>query len=140
MNQQDSKTTKRRGFTTAAAVAVAFGGMVVGASAVYGYTLTLEPEKERVTETVESTPAACVEALDAAQTIFGLQAEFNDLSREQNLVSARAIEDAVSWNVDGITQATEDTRSITADMNALTDRIEDVDFLGPNESCRAAVE
>lgn len=119
---------------------VATGTVALVVGAVVGSAATDQAVPDIVTEveTVESVPTSCVEALDAAQTIFGYQAEFMDLSQQSTLVSADAVSAAVEWDVAGIEDATARTADITEQMDAINERVAAVDFLGPNDQCRTA--
>lgn len=94
------------------------------------------------TETVEvevpgGTPEACLTALDDAEAVIAASGEAMNLTRGLlSDVFPAAVMAAYEHDVAGIDQATADLEKFTSDLNALTRKVESIDYVTAAAECR----
>lgn len=99
-------------------------------------TVTAEPETVEV-EVPGGTPEACLTALDDAEAVIAASGEAMNLTR--NLLSdvfPAAVMAAYERDAAGIDQATADLEKFTSDLNALTRKVESIDYVTAAAECR----
>lgn len=99
-------------------------------------TVTAEPETVEV-EVPGGTPEACLTALDEAEAVFATAGEVVNLTRSLlSDVFPAAVMAAYEHDVTGIDQATADLEQFNSDVNALTRKVESIDYVTAAAECR----
>ena len=98
-------------------------------------TVTAEPivETETVTETVEVTPEACLDAIDYADDLILTMGDVGLLAAQYIDLIPRAFEAGMDYDIAASEQ-------IIADMDELTAQVEDMDVATDRANYDAAVE
>lgn len=118
---------------TAGFLATAFVGIGIGAVGTSDevqaqrptptVTVTPEPVTETVTETVETTPEACLTALDLSGEAISIGSQVIDAQSEALMIAAGALDNPFSVSdsdIDRIVELTEKINGHTADIEAMT--------------------
>ena len=133
--------TPQTGITVASAVLAAAAGVAAG----YALSPTPEPETitetvtETITETVADVPDACIAALDGADVILDVSADFATLMMElMGDVMPASVTAAFAHDASGLDAATADLERITGDIDDLTARLSGSTYGSDAAACRAA--
>jgi hypothetical protein len=133
---------KRRWLWPAATVGALFLGVAVGGAGAGGETPEPEvrTETETVTETVEVAvvPAECLAALDDADGLLAIASEFATQTSTAMGIARDAVLAAGTFDVAGLTDATDRLLVVTDEINALTAEVQVSTYATNRDSCRAA--
>ena len=85
-----------------------------------------------------TTPQACLDALDEAEYLASLSADVATINADvMGNTMVDAITAAYEWDADGIDQATREISTATAQINAITEKVEASDYTDLAAACRA---
>jgi hypothetical protein len=117
-------------------------GVLIGAGVAGSGTQAAGAPEPAPTETVEvevpgGTPEACLTALDEAEAVIATAGEVVNLTRGLlSDVFPAAVMAAYEHDAAGIDQATADLEKFNSDVNALTRKVESIDYVTAAAECR----
>jgi hypothetical protein len=121
MNTLTSTETKPRRWPWLVGIAAALViGVTIGAAGQTEPTTGLQTDTDTVTETVEITPQACIDALDTAEAAFGIASSFAGYTSDLAYTASEAVYAAAYGDYLALESLTADVESINAGINGLT--------------------